>query len=190
MSDMKERVAVYEGNVEAYKKKLEELSDLKRQVKVLEEKNSDYMQHNMELEEEVKKSGTWRPQLDMYKKQVAELHQKLAEESKSADRRNFDNKKLNVKIEALMQEKEVRNFLYKLYEKLNLIVADYFQPLVVFAYLNKTPVGMEHPIALPTPRCFQILLMPRMFPIWDFVVGIFARKALLNMDWVLSTPNC
>ena len=186
LSDMKERVAVYEGNVEAYKKKLEELSDLKRQVKVLEEKNSDYMQHNMELEEEVKKSGTWRPQLDMYKKQVAELHQKLAEESKSADRRNFDNKKLNVKIEALMQEKEVRNFLYKLYEKLNLIVADYFQPLVVFAYSNKTPVGMEHPIALLTPQCFQILLMSRMFPVWDFV----ACKALLNMGRVLSTISC
>ena len=48
----------------------------------------------------------------------------------------------------------------------------------------------EHLIALLTPRCFQILLMPRMFPIWDFVVGIFARKALLKMGQVLSIHSC
>ena len=45
-------------------------------------------------------------------------------------------------------------------------------------------VGVEH------PQCFQILLTPRMLPVWDFVVGIFARKALLNMGWVLSTLSC
>ena len=28
---------------------------------------------------------------------------------------------------------------------------------------------------------FQNLLMPRMFPVWDFKIGIFARKAMLNM---------
>ena len=34
---------------------------------------------------------------------------------------------------------------------------------------------------------FQIPLTPRMFPVWDFLVGIFARKVLLNMGRVLST---
>lgn len=48
---MSERAVVYEGTMETYKKKLEELSDLKRQVRILEEKNADYVQHNMELEE-------------------------------------------------------------------------------------------------------------------------------------------
>ncbi|CAL4139175.1 unnamed protein product, partial [Meganyctiphanes norvegica] len=92
--------------MEAYKKKLEELSDLKRQVKILEDKNADYMQHNMELEEEVKKSGTWRPQLDLYKKQVADMHQKLSEEAKKIDRQVFENKKLVEKMESATQEKE------------------------------------------------------------------------------------
>ena len=32
-----------------------------------------------------------------------------------------------------------------------------------------------------------LLLVPRMFLVWDFVVGIFARKAMLNIGWVLST---
>ena len=51
LRDMSERFAILEGTVETYKKKLEELSDLRRQVKILEEKNSQYMQHNVELEE-------------------------------------------------------------------------------------------------------------------------------------------
>ncbi|XP_071514188.1 protein Hook homolog 3 isoform X2 [Panulirus ornatus] len=106
LREMSERAVVYEGTMETYKKKLEELSDLKRQVRILEEKNSDYMQHNMELEEEVKKSGTWRPQLDLYKKQVAEMHQKLADEAKKTDRQVFENKKLTEKMEAVMQEKD------------------------------------------------------------------------------------
>ena len=52
------------------------------------------------------------------------------------------------------------------------------------------PVCMEHLIALPTSLCIKILLKPRMFPVWDFVVGIFARKALLNSGRVLSTLSC
>ena len=55
---------------------------------------------------------------------------------------------------------------------------------------SKSYVGVEHLIALLTPQCFQIPLMPRMFPVWDFVVGIFARKALLNSGRVLSTLSC
>ena len=29
-----------------------------------------------------------------------------------------------------------------------------------------------------------------MFPVWDFVVGISARKAMLIMGWMLSTLLC
>ena len=36
----------------------------------------------------------------------------------------------------------------------------------------------------------QIPLTPRIFPVWDFVVGIFTRKALPNMGRVLSTLSC
>ena len=46
---------------------------------------------------------------------------------------------------------------------------------------------MEHLIALLTLQCFQILLKLIMFSVWDFVVGIFVRKANLNMGMALST---
>ena len=42
-------------------------------------------------------------------------------------------------------------------------------------------VSVEQPdhVALLTFQCFQILLTPRMFRVWEFVVGIFARKVIL-----------
>ena len=49
--------------------------------------------------------------------------------------------------------------------------------------------GVEQLIILLTFQCFQILLTSKMFPVWDFVVGIFVRKAMLNMGWVLSVLN-
>ena len=33
-------------------------------------------------------------------------------------------------------------------------------------------------------------MMLKMFPIWDFVLEIFAQKAMLDMGWVLSTFSC
>ena len=52
------------------------------------------------------------------------------------------------------------------------------------------PVSVEHLIALLTSQYFQILLAPRLLPVQDFVVGIFAWKAMLNVSCVLSTLRC
>lgn len=46
-----DKAVKYEATIASYKKKLEEYGDLKRQMKILEDKNTDYMQQNMELEE-------------------------------------------------------------------------------------------------------------------------------------------
>ena len=68
------------------------------------------------------------------------------------------------------------------------------EPKLIVIHLNTgkkvLPVSAEHLIALLTSQSFQILLTARMFPVWDFVVGIFARKALLNSGRVLSTLSC
>ncbi|XP_070564437.1 protein Hook homolog 3-like isoform X1 [Ptychodera flava] len=99
-----DKVAKYEATLESYKKKLEELSDLKRQLKILEEKNTSYMQTNMDLEEEVKKSGALRSQIENYKKQVHELHAQLTEETKRADKAEFEQTRLQEKCEQLYRE--------------------------------------------------------------------------------------
>lgn len=60
--------------MESYKKKLEDLGDLRRQVKLLEEKNTSYMQNTVSLEEELRKANTARAQLETYKRQVSHTH--------------------------------------------------------------------------------------------------------------------
>ena len=43
LRETSEKVGKYEGIIETYKKKLDEMGDLKRQIKYLEEKNSEYI---------------------------------------------------------------------------------------------------------------------------------------------------
>lgn len=45
-----DKVVKYESTIQSYKKKLEELGDLKRELKLLEGKNMSYIEQNMELE--------------------------------------------------------------------------------------------------------------------------------------------
>ncbi|KAK7580249.1 hypothetical protein V9T40_000878 [Parthenolecanium corni] len=95
-----------ESTLQSYKKKLEELSALKRQVKVLEDKNVQYAQQHFDLENELKKANSWKTQAEMYKKQVAELRNSLNEETKKLDKLEFENMKAQEKLNALQREKE------------------------------------------------------------------------------------
>ncbi|XP_032877279.1 protein Hook homolog 3 isoform X1 [Amblyraja radiata] len=101
-----DKVGKLEGMVESYKKKLEDLGDLRRQVKLLEEKNTMYMQNTVSLEEELRKANAARAQLETYKRQVVELQSRLCEESKKADKMEFEYKRLKEKVDTQQKEKE------------------------------------------------------------------------------------
>ncbi|XP_042579300.1 protein Hook homolog 3 isoform X1 [Cyprinus carpio] len=101
-----DKVSKLEAQVEAYKKKLEDLGDLRRQVKLLEEKNTSYMQNTVTLEEDLRKANAARGQLETYKRQVVELQNKLSEESKKADRMEFEYKRVKEKVDSLQKEKD------------------------------------------------------------------------------------
>ncbi|XP_030422091.1 protein Hook homolog 3 isoform X4 [Gopherus evgoodei] len=101
-----DKVAKLESQVESYKKKLEDLGDLRRQVKLLEEKNTMYMQNTVSLEEELRKAHAARSQLETYKRQVVELQNRLSEESKKADKLEFEYKLLKEKVDGLQKEKD------------------------------------------------------------------------------------
>merc|ERR1719233_1991694 len=106
LRETSEKVGKYEGIIETYKKKMEEMGDLKRQIKYLEEKNSEYMENNILLEEELGKVSKKKPQADLFRKQVTELNIKLTNETERADKLAFDNAKLVEKLEALSIEKD------------------------------------------------------------------------------------
>uniref|UniRef100_A0A3Q3DLA0 Hook microtubule-tethering protein 1 n=1 Tax=Hippocampus comes TaxID=109280 RepID=A0A3Q3DLA0_HIPCM len=101
-----DRVVMLEASVETYKRKLENLGDLKRQMKLLEENNTIYMQNTVSLEEELRKANAARAQLETYKRQVQELHRKLSDETRRADTQSFELKKLEEKHELVSKEKE------------------------------------------------------------------------------------
>ncbi|XP_048359928.1 protein Hook homolog 3 isoform X2 [Sphaerodactylus townsendi] len=101
-----DKVAKLESQVESYKKKLEDLGDLRRQVKLLEEKNTMYMQNTVSLEEELRKANSARSQLETYKRQAVEFQNRLSEESKKADKLEFEFKMLKEKVDSLQKEKD------------------------------------------------------------------------------------
>ncbi|XP_056459343.1 protein Hook homolog 1 isoform X1 [Gadus chalcogrammus] len=101
-----DRAVKLEASVETYRRKLEDLGDLRRQVKQLEEKNMTYMHNTVSLEEELTKANAARTQLETYKRQVQELHKKLSDETRRADNLAYDMKKFEEKYETLTKEKE------------------------------------------------------------------------------------
>ncbi|XP_075885203.1 protein Hook homolog 3 isoform X2 [Nelusetta ayraudi] len=101
-----DKVSKLEATVEHYKKKLEDMGLLRRQNKLMEEKNTVLVQSNMGLEEELRKASAAKGQLETYKRQVVELQNRLSEESKKADKMEFEYKRVKEKVDSLQKEKD------------------------------------------------------------------------------------
>ncbi|XP_061887139.1 protein Hook homolog 3 isoform X1 [Entelurus aequoreus] len=101
-----DKVSKLEGTVDHYKKKLEDMGLLRRQSKLLEEKNTVLMETNISLEEEIRKANATKGQLETYKRQVVELQNRLSEESKKADKNEFEYKRVKEKVDSLQKEKD------------------------------------------------------------------------------------
>lgn len=106
LSESADKLQAMEITVASYKKKLEDYADIKKQMKILEDKNVEYLQQNLKYEEEIKKHNVWKSQSELYKTQAAELQQKLDEETQKADKALFQTKTLESKLVALQGEKE------------------------------------------------------------------------------------
>ncbi|XP_035721537.1 protein Hook homolog 3-like [Vespa mandarinia] len=101
-----DKVAKYELTIDSYKKKMEDLSDLRRQVKILEEKNMEYLQAKIDYEEEIKRAGMLRNHLELCKQQLAEVSHKLDEQSNKCDRLEFQGKKMEAKLSSVQRERD------------------------------------------------------------------------------------
>lgn len=102
-----DKIVKYEERIDTYKKKLEELSDIKKQCRLLEDKNKLLLENNFELEEEIKKMNLLKSQINDYKKQISELHQQVIEKTHKLDKTEFDLKKLTEKHDILLEEKQL-----------------------------------------------------------------------------------
>ncbi|KAH8263595.1 hypothetical protein KR044_011335, partial [Drosophila immigrans] len=101
-----DKLKVCEAQLETYKKKLEEYNDLKKHVKMLEERSADYVQQNAQFEEDAKRYANTKGQIELFKKEIQDLHAKLDNESSKNVKLEFDNKNLEGKNLALQRAKD------------------------------------------------------------------------------------
>ncbi|SPC63362.1 related to Hook protein [Ustilago sp. UG-2017b] len=71
-----DRLQKAENAIEKYKKKLEEGADIRRQLKTLEDQNAELVDRNAKLEDEYKRVSAFKPLMDSYKTQIADLESK------------------------------------------------------------------------------------------------------------------
>ncbi|KAG5332467.1 HOOK protein, partial [Acromyrmex charruanus] len=106
LREYKDKVERYEIMIESYKKKIEDASDLKRQLKILEDNSKENIQFKFKYEEEVKLTAKLRNHLELCKQQRTEAHHKLDEKSNKCDRLEFDCKKMEAKLGAVERERD------------------------------------------------------------------------------------
>lgn len=106
LREASEKLKICEAQLATYKKKLEDYNDLKRQIKMLEERSADYFQQNVQQEEHIKKNSTLKGQVELYKKEIEELHGKLDAEMIKSVKVEFELSVIGSKCTALQREKD------------------------------------------------------------------------------------
>merc|ERR1719295_2414435 len=106
LRETSDKASKMESAVESYKKKMEEMGDVKRQLKLMEEKYTRLVETNLDLEEDVRKTESRKPQVDAYKREITDLRSKLDLEAGRADKLEFETKNLMEKVEGLTNEKD------------------------------------------------------------------------------------
>ncbi|XP_032821833.1 protein Hook homolog 3-like [Petromyzon marinus] len=99
------RVAQLEGTVESYRRRLEELGELRRQVRLLEERNEVSLTRALGLEDELRRANATRAQLEISRTQAMELQSQLQIALRRVDQAELELKSLSEKHDALLQEK-------------------------------------------------------------------------------------
>uniref|UniRef100_A0A0N5AZG2 Calponin-homology (CH) domain-containing protein n=1 Tax=Syphacia muris TaxID=451379 RepID=A0A0N5AZG2_9BILA len=94
------------SQVEVYKTKLKEYNSQKVEIKVLEEKVTTYMQSVIAYEDEQRKNGALKTQIESLRLENRDLGNKLREEAIRGDKAEFEVKRLSDKLKDVEEIKE------------------------------------------------------------------------------------
>jgi hypothetical protein len=97
-----------ESTIDAYKIKIEEMSDLRQQIKYLEETNLRLFDEKSNLEQEYKQAKLLQTQVEFHKRTNQELYQKISELQRIADKAEFEKNRTEERLNAINAEKIVR----------------------------------------------------------------------------------
>ncbi|XP_058126568.1 protein hook [Anopheles ziemanni] len=106
LKEANEKLKICESQLQTYKKKLEDYNDLRKQMKLQEERSSEYLKQNLQYEEEAKKYAGLKGQVELYKKEIQDMHAKLDVEMGKTVKAEFDFNQLQVELAAVQREKE------------------------------------------------------------------------------------
>ena len=106
LREASEKSKDYERQIMVYKKKLEESLDLKRQNKQLEERVAEYLKQNLSYEEDAKRVSALKGQVELYKKELEEIHIKLDSEMQKNVKTEFDLQVMQTKIAGIRRERD------------------------------------------------------------------------------------
>lgn len=106
LREASEKSKILETQLTTYKKKLEDYNDLKRQLKQYEDRAAEYLKQNLQYEDEAKKFTGLRSQMELYKKELEELHTKLDTEMQKTVKAEFDLQVMQTKIAGLQRERD------------------------------------------------------------------------------------
>ncbi|CAF2691665.1 unnamed protein product [Rotaria sp. Silwood2] len=100
-----EKMTKLESTIDAYKIKLEEMSDLRQQIKYLEETNLRLFDEKANLEQEYKQAKLLQTQVEFHKRTNQELYQKISELQRIADKAEFEKNRAEERLNAITAEK-------------------------------------------------------------------------------------
>lgn len=106
LREANEKTKIYETQLTTYKKKMEDYNDIKRQLKQYEDRAAEYLKQNLQYEEEAKKFTGLKGQVDLYKRELEELHTKLDSEMQKTVKAEFDLQVMQTKISGLQRERD------------------------------------------------------------------------------------
>ncbi|XP_075392885.1 protein Hook homolog 2 [Tenrec ecaudatus] len=101
-----ERAGQLEATLTGCRRRLGELPELRRQVRQLEERNAGHAERTRQLEDELRRAGSLRAQLEAQRLQVQELQARQHEEAMKAEKWLFECRNLEEKYESVTKEKE------------------------------------------------------------------------------------
>ncbi|KAF9452820.1 HOOK-domain-containing protein [Macrolepiota fuliginosa MF-IS2] len=106
-----------ENVMEKYKKKLQEGADLRQHVKALEKQNADLVDKNATLEEEYRKVAAFKPLMESYKNQIADLETKSSQRSQEIDTLKFQLEQAKTKSKIAEEERTKDRETMELYQE-------------------------------------------------------------------------
>lgn len=106
LREASEKSKIVEAQLATYKKKLEDYNDLKRQVKASEDRSAEYLKQNLQYEDDVKKFSSLKGQMELYKKELEEVHAKLDAEMQTNSVLTVKHELMETKVAGLTRERD------------------------------------------------------------------------------------